>query len=524
MKRKVLSTAVLSITTAALIPCISLANSANTEGKWFNHAGKWYYGNDIAHLQKEWIVSDGDWYYLHRNSGELQSGWLDINGKKYFLNTLHNGQFGKLLTGWQWIDGYCYFFEAEDSKTLGELKVSGLTKDGYTVDENGHYLVNSTVVYEAGKGLPASEDGQSVAGVSRSLPTSERSSYRRSSSGSFSGRSSTAASQNEETPKDSNKIPTESKETPTENKQIPTENKSGTPQNSPEKEVSKAQDPLLPTHVEVYYQGEKIISEHFTLKDYQEGNKDAIRKVSVPAKLKGKNTPSSYEVKIFNEQGEELPKNFSTISRIGNEEWIRISPKKMHPKHGYISVMLRLEYPEDTSPSTLPKEETKPQTPKEETSAEKPKEETKPETPKEEHTNPKDNTTPSEKNEDEYDPLLPTHVEVFYQDEKVISEDFSRQNYVDGKGDAIRTVSVPASLKGKNSAKSYKIKLVNGKGEEIQSFTTSSSKLGNKGEVENWLRIRPKQVHPKLGYIELHLRLEYQSEKVSASVLAKDKN
>jgi len=172
--------------TALLIPGISLASPANTIGQWFNRSGKWYYGKDEDSLRKEWIVSDGDWYYLRKDSGELQSGWLSLNGKKYFLNTLHNGQFGKLLTGWQWIDGYCYFFEAEDSKTLGELKVSG-SKDGYQLDENGRYLLNGTVVYEAGKGLPGTESGQSVAGVSRSLPSastdsSYRSRSRRSSS------------------------------------------------------------------------------------------------------------------------------------------------------------------------------------------------------------------------------------------------------------------------------------------------------------------------------------------------------
>ena len=186
MKRKAFSCAVLSMATALLIPGISLASPANTIGQWFNRSGKWYYGKDEDSLRKEWIVSDGDWYYLHKDSGELQSGWLSLNGKKYFLNTLHNGQFGKLLTGWQWIDGYCYFFEAEDSKTLGELKVSG-SKDGYQLDENGRYLLNGTVVYEAGKGLPGTESGQSVAGASRSIPSastdsSYRSRSRRSSS------------------------------------------------------------------------------------------------------------------------------------------------------------------------------------------------------------------------------------------------------------------------------------------------------------------------------------------------------
>ena len=142
MKRKAFSCAVLSIATAMLLPGISFAKPASTAGQWFNRSGKWYYGKDEENLRKEWIVSDGDWFYLQKDSGELQSGWLSLDGKKYFLNTLHNGQFGKLLTGWQWIDGYCYFFEAEDPKTLGELKVSGLTKDGYTVDENGRYLSN----------------------------------------------------------------------------------------------------------------------------------------------------------------------------------------------------------------------------------------------------------------------------------------------------------------------------------------------------------------------------------------------
>lgn len=187
MKRKAFSCAVLSIATAMLLPGISFAKPASTAGQWFNRSGKWYYGKDEENLRKEWIVSDGDWFYLQKDSGELQSGWLSLDGKKYFLNTLHNGQFGKLLTGWQWIDGYCYFFEAEDPKTLGELKVSGLTKDGYTVDENGRYLSNGKVVYEAGKGLPGTESGQSVAGVSRTLPSvsgdsSYRSRSRRSSS------------------------------------------------------------------------------------------------------------------------------------------------------------------------------------------------------------------------------------------------------------------------------------------------------------------------------------------------------
>lgn len=97
---------------------------------------------------------------------------MDWQGKKYFLNTVHDGQFGKLLSGWQWIDGYCYYFEGNDAPTKGELKQSGTTVDGYTVDAAGHYVTNGEAVYVAGKGLPGTEGGKAVAGASRNVPSS----------------------------------------------------------------------------------------------------------------------------------------------------------------------------------------------------------------------------------------------------------------------------------------------------------------------------------------------------------------
>ena len=65
------------------------------------------------------------------------------------------------------------------------------TKDGYTVDEDGRWVENGKPVYEQGKGLLSKEDGQQVAGVSRSIP--EVLGVNRSSSGG-SGRSSGGSS------------------------------------------------------------------------------------------------------------------------------------------------------------------------------------------------------------------------------------------------------------------------------------------------------------------------------------------
>ena len=163
----------------------------NTEGHWQMEEKAWTFVNANGEKQKGWIVSEGAWYLLKEDSGTLQSGWWKSpSGKWFFFHTAHDGSFGKLCTGWQWIDGYCYYFEAQDSAHLGELLTAG-TKDGYSVDEDGRWVENGKPVYEQGKGLLSKEDGQQVAGVSRSIP--EVLGVNRSSSGG-SGRSSGGSS------------------------------------------------------------------------------------------------------------------------------------------------------------------------------------------------------------------------------------------------------------------------------------------------------------------------------------------
>ena len=177
--------------------CMMLSQSfpalavGNTEGHWQKEEGAWTFINPQGEKQKGWIVSEGAWYLLKEDSGTLQSGWWKSpSGKWFFFHTAHDGSFGRLCTGWQWIDGYCYYFEDQDSAHLGELLTAG-TKDGYSVDEDGRWVENGKPVYEQGKGLLSKEDGQQVAGVSRSIP--EVLGVNRSSSGG-SGRSSGGSS------------------------------------------------------------------------------------------------------------------------------------------------------------------------------------------------------------------------------------------------------------------------------------------------------------------------------------------
>ena len=177
--------------------CMMLSQSfpalavGNTEGHWQKEEGSWTFINPQGEKQKGWIVSEGAWYLLKEDSGTLQSGWWKSpSGKWFFFHTAHDGSFGRLCTGWQWIDGYCYYFEDQASAHLGELLTAG-TKDGYSVDEDGRWVENGKPVYEQGKGLLSKEDGQQVAGVSRSIP--EVLGVNRSSSGG-SGRSSGGSS------------------------------------------------------------------------------------------------------------------------------------------------------------------------------------------------------------------------------------------------------------------------------------------------------------------------------------------
>ena len=177
--------------------CMMLSQSfpalavGNTEGHWQKEEGAWTFINPQGEKQKGWIVSEGAWYLLKEDSGTLQSGWWKSpSGKWFFFHTAHDGSFGRLCTGWQWIDGYCYYFEDQDSAYLGELLTAG-AKDGYSVDEDGRWVENGKPVYEQGKGLLSKEDGQQVAGVSRSIP--EVLGVNRNSSGG-SGRSSGGSS------------------------------------------------------------------------------------------------------------------------------------------------------------------------------------------------------------------------------------------------------------------------------------------------------------------------------------------
>ena len=170
-KMLVLGTALLSMAT----PMASFAKTdrVDTPGTWRKQGEKWQFLRDSGTVEKGWLVYERDWYYQSPVEELMETGWLNLQGKTYFLSTENNASLGHLLTGWHWIDGYCYYFEEADRADYGVLFSGGRTKDGYFVDANGRWLseAGGEPVYISGKGLSASLSEQQVAGVSRSIPS-----------------------------------------------------------------------------------------------------------------------------------------------------------------------------------------------------------------------------------------------------------------------------------------------------------------------------------------------------------------
>ena len=125
----------------------------------------------------------------------MARGWhQDSKGAyRFYDNREGSPTEGQELRSWQWIDGYCYYFEEEGEKK-GILLQNGMSKDGYTVNEEGQWTVNGVVQFVDGKGFITKKSD--VKGVSRTIENTGARSERTSSARSHSGRRSSGAGSN----------------------------------------------------------------------------------------------------------------------------------------------------------------------------------------------------------------------------------------------------------------------------------------------------------------------------------------
>lgn len=88
----------------------------------YNEKYNWYHFGEDGYLTVGWLhEDDGSWYYLNPVSdgfkGAMQTGWLidDQDGNCYYLDK----ESGQMVTGWYEVEGYDYYFNEVGSEQSG---------------------------------------------------------------------------------------------------------------------------------------------------------------------------------------------------------------------------------------------------------------------------------------------------------------------------------------------------------------------------------------------------------------------
>ena len=117
-------------------------------GQWMqDEKGWWYKRADGSYPKNSWgyeAYNGKSYWYYFLDSGYMATGWVDVNGSKYYLFPNSDGWKGRMLTGWQWIDGNCYYLDTK-GQNEGALYRNTTTPDGYAVDAEGRWIVNGVV-------------------------------------------------------------------------------------------------------------------------------------------------------------------------------------------------------------------------------------------------------------------------------------------------------------------------------------------------------------------------------------------
>ena len=117
-------------------------------GQWMqDEKGWWYQRPDGSYPKNSWgyeAYNGKSYWYYFLDSGYMATGWVEVNGSKYYLFPNSDGWKGRMLTGWQWIDGNCYYLDSQ-GQNEGALYRNTTTPDGFTVDSEGRWVVKGAV-------------------------------------------------------------------------------------------------------------------------------------------------------------------------------------------------------------------------------------------------------------------------------------------------------------------------------------------------------------------------------------------
>ena len=122
---------------------IQYSDGSYPKNEWkllpWNNSTAWYFFDEAGYMKTGWLNHNGKWYFLSTVSdgslGAMKTGWLQdtIDGNWYYLDTVS----GEMKTGWQEIGGKRYYLNTEQSRKLGAMYRNEKTPDGMQVDESG---------------------------------------------------------------------------------------------------------------------------------------------------------------------------------------------------------------------------------------------------------------------------------------------------------------------------------------------------------------------------------------------------
>ena len=104
-----------------------------------DNKGWWIKNSDGTYPRNEWKLVNNSWYFFD-SQGYMFTGWLNISGSWYFLNTDEGSNNGKMVTGWRAVSGKWYYLSTATDGSGGKMLLN-TTIDGYRLGADGAWVI-----------------------------------------------------------------------------------------------------------------------------------------------------------------------------------------------------------------------------------------------------------------------------------------------------------------------------------------------------------------------------------------------
>jgi len=103
-----------------------------------DNKGWWIKNSDGTYPRNEWKLVNNSWYFFD-SQGYMFTGWLNISGSWYYLNTDEGSNNGKMVTGWRAVSGKWYYLSTATDGSGGKMLLN-TTIDGYKLGADGAWV------------------------------------------------------------------------------------------------------------------------------------------------------------------------------------------------------------------------------------------------------------------------------------------------------------------------------------------------------------------------------------------------